>query len=241
MLEKALTPTRRDILQALLPEPKTLSELESLTEKRKPTLLKHLRFLEDSGIVRKEVVTTEVGRETRYSLRPYTLLVHIDPKKGAFLKFETPDDVDLSFPLAEQVPQAEFRGDVKTYLRSFARACQGWRRKPSVVLFGSVARGEGTWKSDIDALVILPSEGGARKGRTRPPRRAEETLRKGLAKAADKAKHLLKPHFVGVEEFLAGDEGVLREAKAEGILVWGELTVGREIWRQLKRYRTITI
>jgi predicted nucleotidyltransferase len=229
VLAKALTPTRRILLEALLAKGRSLSELEVLTGKRKPTLLKHLAFLEESGVVKKEAVTTAVGKETRYSLRPYTLFLHIDPEKGAFVRLETPDAVHLPLLLVEQIPQEEFRADVRRYVRHLAAACRDWPRQPAVIVFGSVARGEGTWKSDIDAVVLVPRQRGA-----------TATLRRSLAEAANEAKHILKPHFLGVKEFLVGEPDVVQEAKEEGMLVWGDLAGDREIWRELKRYRSIT-
>ena len=216
-----------------------MGELETLAGRKKPTLLKHLGVLEEEGVVSKETVTTRTGRQARYRLQPHTLFLRFDPEAGAVLEFEAAEAVDLRFLLTGQVPQAEFRRDVTTYFRALARTCGDWPRQPWVILFGSVARGEATWKSDIDALVLLETEGRPKRGRGRPSR-AEASLRKAFAEAAQEAAHLLKPHFAAFEAFLAEDSGVLRAAKEEGMLVWGETAGGGEVWRQLKRYRTIT-
>jgi DNA-binding transcriptional ArsR family regulator len=238
VIRRTLTAARTGLLDALLEGPKSLSELESRSGRRKPTLLKHLRALEEDGVVRKETVTTHTGRETRYSLRPYTLVLRFDPGTGTVLKLEAPEALDVSDLLVEQVPQGEFRQDVMAYLDSVARACRGWTSRPWVVLFGSVSRGEGTWKSDIDALIVLGED---RSGGRTPlgPRQAEGVLRRALAQAAEKAGHLLKPQFVPMDAFLRTEEGIVGEAKDHGIVV-REGSGGGEVWRQLKRYRTIT-
>ncbi|MEE9237423.1 MAG: nucleotidyltransferase domain-containing protein [Thermoplasmata archaeon] len=241
MLRKALGPSLRVILQALLVEAKTLSELGSVTAKSKPTLLKHLRFLDESGLVTKTVQVTKTGRETSYSINPYTLFLHIDPRKKAFITFETPDDIELPLLLAEQVPQKEFRSDVKIYLLGVADECRDWHPQPTVIVFGSVARGEATWKSDIDVLFVLRDKMSDKAGRALTYLIAEDVLRGRLAEATSEAEHLMRPHFTGIEEFIKEDKGIMREAKSEGILIFGDLNAGWDIWQQLERYRSITI
>ena len=239
MLRRTLTLAHRAILGALAQGPRSLGELEALAGRKKPTLLKHLGLLEEEGVVRKETVTTRTGRQARYRLQAHTLFLRLDPEAGAVLEFETAEAVDLQFLLAGQVHQADFRRDMTSYLRALARACEGWPHPPWVILFGSVARGEGTWKSDIDALVVLEPDA-IPKGLRGRPSRAEASLRKAFAEAAQEAAHLLKPHFTTLEAFLGADSGVLRAAKEEGIVVWGDTAGGGEVWRQLRRYRTIT-
>lgn len=228
MARTILTASRRRLLDALLAGPRSLSALESETGRSKPALLTQLRALEADGLVQKETSTTRVGRETRYSLRPYTYVLRIDPDTGTALTLRASEALDVGDLLVGQVPQAELRRDVRAYLASLARAFRGSATRPWVILFGSVARGEATWKSDIDALLILP-----------PGRAAEAGLRRALSRAAPEADHLLKPHFVTLEAFLRSHEGIVAEAREQGIVVW-EGSRGAEIWRQLKRYRSIS-
>ncbi len=239
MLSRAITPARAAILEALIGGPKSLGELQTLLGRQKPTLLRHLRLLEEEGIVRKETVITRTGRLVRYHLRPYTLLLRVDPDAGAVLRFEASEAVDLRFPLLGQIPQEEFRRDVAAYLGAVAAACRDWARPPWIVLFGSAARGEGTWKSDIDVLILFEAEPSSAGTERRPAPGREKVLRRALAGAAGDAAHLLKPHFATVDAFLAKDEGVLRAAKEDGIVVWGEAT-GGTVWRALTRYRSIS-
>lgn len=153
--------TQRAILQALLAGPQSLSALERMSGRRKPTLLRHLRALEARDLVRKETVPTKVGRESVYSLRPYTLFLHIDPGKGAVVAFETPDAVEPSLLLVEQVPQAEFRRDVRAYMNRLAATCRDWPAPPTAIVFGSVARGEDRGERPIPGKA--PSAGPSRK------------------------------------------------------------------------------
>lgn len=44
-------------------------------------------------------------------------------------------------------------------LDTFTRAVVRWFAPEKVILFGSLARGEGRWDSDADILVVMPFEG----------------------------------------------------------------------------------
>lgn len=233
--------TRKALLEALIEETRSLSDLEARTGVTKPTLSKHLHDLEERGLVEKTMKTTARGREARYALRTYTAFSHIDPRKGALLAFESHDDWDLRFPLVEQVPQAEFRRDLRAYLDHLVGAWEGRADGPLVVLYGSVARGEGTWKSDIDWIVVLDPRGGQVETRGREPSATERRVRDALADAASEAEHALKAEFVSRTKFVERQDGIFGEAKREGLIVFGDLWGAWDLWKLVTRYRRITI
>jgi predicted nucleotidyltransferase len=236
-----LTTSRKEILELLLERPRTLSELHSLTGKSRPTLLKHLDFLERFGLVTRNVEVTSVGKQVSYTLNRLTVFFHTDPAKRAFIAFKTSDPIEPDLLLAEQVPQDEFRRDVKCYLRAISKTCGEWDPLPTVIAFGSVARGEATWKSDIDVLIVLEPRIRVNAGRIIEIDEAENVLRDSLAEAASEAKHSMRPHFVRREEFIREDGGIIQEARSHGLMIFGDMNGGLEVWRQLTRYRSITI
>lgn len=235
MLRRVLRATQRQVLEALLTGPRTLTHLERLTGRSKPTLQRHLGVLAQEGLVEKTLETTATGREARYALRRYTLLFHVDPAKQVALSVRTPDGVDLPLLLAEQVPQEELRRDVKVYLRHLVQVWRDSEPRPVVIVFGSAARGEATWKSDIDALVLLPPA-----SRVGDQGALEAELRNAWAVAAMETAHPIRLHIFQEREFLRGQDPILQEAKEEGMLVFGELEGQEEVWKELRRYRSIS-
>jgi DNA-binding transcriptional ArsR family regulator len=62
-------PLRREIVERLSGGPATVGEVTSGFEVTKPTISRHLRLLEEAGVVSRVVV----GRNHRLALRPETL------------------------------------------------------------------------------------------------------------------------------------------------------------------------
>jgi DNA-binding transcriptional ArsR family regulator len=60
------SPPRREVLQLLLGGPRTVNDLASHFDMRRPSLSEHLRVLREAGLVSER----KVGRERHYQLEP---------------------------------------------------------------------------------------------------------------------------------------------------------------------------
>lgn len=63
-------PTRRELLRLLLDGPRTVSDLASHFDMRRPSISEHLRVLRDAGLVSER----KVGRERHYRLEAAPLV-----------------------------------------------------------------------------------------------------------------------------------------------------------------------
>ncbi|HEX2021704.1 MAG TPA: nucleotidyltransferase domain-containing protein [Candidatus Thermoplasmatota archaeon] len=98
-----------------------------------------------------------------------------------------------------------------------------------VIVFGSVARGEATWKSDVDLLVLL-ADG---------EERARLAVERALADPALPLRHGVSPIFAGVDEFLRARRALFDDVRESGVVVRGDVDqAGPDVmvWRSLRRY-----
>ncbi|MDI6888898.1 MAG: ArsR family transcriptional regulator [Methanocellales archaeon] len=228
MLDKLLKPSSKKIIESLLKKEKSLSELASELNISKPALLKHLRNLKDIEVISEKEKKTHVGREIYYSLNQLSLVLLIDPKKAGIIGLKSKSSLDPRFLLLEQVEQEEFKSDLRKYLEKL----EDMKQKPEfhVVLFGSVARGEGTWKSDIDLLFL----------RAQWKEDIKKKILDALSEAGMDTKHRVKPQFMRIDE-LKSDLLLPKEVKDSGLVIYGDLNKRLDIWKQMKRYKNITI
>ena len=64
------SPPRREVLRLLLDGPRTVNDIASHFDMRRPSVSEHLRVLRDAGLVTER----KAGRERRYQLEPDPLM-----------------------------------------------------------------------------------------------------------------------------------------------------------------------
>lgn len=223
--------TTKRIIESLLIGKKSLTELADLLNISKPTLQqKYLGTLEELGIVTKSLEKNSKGREAYYHLERFSLFLSINPENKRGISFTTSSRFQLPAMLLEQIPNSEFREDLILLMDRIGDVARP-DGSSYIMVFGSVARGEGTWKSDIDIAVLQPQWDDG-------PRKAYLDL---LSEITMITKHQIKPQFFSFEEFENGESALIREIKDSGIVIFGDIFEGENIWSEMKRYRNITI
>ncbi len=212
---------QKKLIERLIEGEKNLTELAKSLEMSKSGVLKHLEKLLEAGIVRKEMVTTEIGRESVYSLRRTSFFLSFDPGTSSIINIKTHSSFDPRYILTEQISQPEIRKEIKFLLNSL-------RDVPFTVLFGSTAQGKATWKSDIDILFL--KEGWSNE--------SIDQLKEELSGINMELNHQIKPIFKTFSEFKKGED-LLEEIKQEGIIIYGDIFDLKEIWQMMKRYKSI--
>ncbi len=217
--------TPRKILQELSKGEKTLTELADATKISKQGVLKHLNSMEEKEMIKSRLEKNEQGRTKIFSLNDFTELTSIN-KEGFIISFKSDSFLDPRYPLVGQIPQKEFRKQVKKYVEAIDST---GIRPLSVMIFGSVARGEANWKSDIDALILTDNWTDKR----------EENILDVLSDVTveeEDVERSLNPTFLNYPKI--DSEGSLTEkARTDGILVY---TTKEEdpTWKHLKKYKS---
>lgn len=214
------------IVSELVKGERTLSELTDAVEISKPAVLKHLKALEEEGVVNSRKAKRENAMVKIYSLEDYTSLTSTSAR-GYVISFAANTSLDLRYPLVGQVPQREFREEITNYLEAVSKI----EIAPlSIVVFGSVARGEATRKSDIDAVFLTEEWSEASKNKI------YEKLSSAAIEEGD-IERSLNPHFRSYGT-LEGDEDLMKEVRSDGILIY---TTKRDdpTWFHLKKYKSI--
>jgi DNA-binding transcriptional ArsR family regulator len=70
MFAALASPARREVLRLLLDGPRTVSDLASNFDMRRPSVSEHLRVLRETGLVSER----KAGRERHYQLEPRPLM-----------------------------------------------------------------------------------------------------------------------------------------------------------------------
>lgn len=103
--------------------------------------------------------------------------------------------------------------EVGEVLKKFAREVSALPGLLSVVLYGSVARGEYDARSDVDLLLIFENEG----SRERAERKVSEIV--------VKLGHRLEPQCYSLDGLKRADKSFLREVFREGVQLYGIVKV----------------
>ena len=222
------TKYEKQIIELLLQNNRTLPEIATKLQISKPTTSKYLKKLEEKRIITGTYEKTSVGRTIRYQLNPLQIVISINPKAQIILNFKADTSLDQDFLLLGAISQKEFREEVKKYLKEIKKAsCE----KYLILLYGSIARGEGTRKSDIDLLFLkqnwLKTE--------------KDELLGYLALASNQVNHQAKPLFKNTTEFEQMDNTLKKEIKQHGIIIYEKGNQWDKIKQQLTRYKSITI
>ena len=217
MMRHLLGPTTWSLFQLVLTNgAPSLSEITIHVGLSKTAVLKHMNKLVRLGLVEKVFVLTDTGRHSRYSVKRCDVLFSVDPDSGTVLEVTGQDDDDL---LIEQVNQSEFRNDIKKIQFSGDYL---------VILYGSVSRGHGTPRSDIDILFVKPKWN----------KSSKNEVEDMISEANLHSDHPIRHIFVTVEEFLKGSE-LLEEIYIEGMIIYGERHSSPMVWGKMERYRNI--
>lgn len=223
-------PSVRRILDALLAGSSTLTELARETHLAKSTLLPHLKALAALGVIHGERVRTPTGSEARYRLRDVSLHISIDASRSAALTWATPGPWMSDLPLLAQVPQLEVRAEIARALHSLRNALGRESEDLVIVLFGSAARGEATWKSDIDLIILIEARDGP----------AERKIQDAIFNAQVGTQHAFSPSFIARAEWPESRKRIVAEAMQEGLVIWAPRGENAP-WSTMKRCRAITL
>jgi len=231
MYAKLFSPASQRIITALLRGRRSLTELAVELKLAKTTLQqKHLRPLEELDVVGKQLVKNERGREAFYELQRFALHVSLDPDSASGLVIATDKNFAPTDLLLEQLENGEFKEDLKRLLQAVSQMAEN-ERPLYIIIFGSVARGEGTWKSDIDILLLHRVW----------EKKTRDLLVEIIAEATMQTRHQIKPHFQTLLEFEGGDSLLCDEIEQSGIIIYGSRFGRPSLWKKMKRYASITL
>lgn len=215
-----------NILNLLLDGDKTLTEISEELSMSKPAALKHLNELEKFGMIVSETNTTRIGREKRFKVGSFSLVMSVDPNIGAFV-YSNNNPLYIDNPLVGQVSQNEFRMKVAVYITELTKAV---KMDFTVILYGSIARGEGTSKSDIDLLLLSKNKWGNKE---------RNAVMEALHEGAIATQVQVKPLFWSISEFLQKRDNLTKRIKNEGMILYDTIR-DEKLWKSMRRYWDIT-
>ena len=216
------------IIDILLKKDITLSEISAEIGISKPTTSMYLKRLEENGIVKGNYEKNHVGRTIRYSLQPFHIIFSINPDTKMTINFIADTCLDEDFVLIGTISQKEFRLEVKEYLSKIIKSSL---EEYLIILYGSVAQGTGTRKSDIDLLFL----------KNKWSKKEKDEILNLIANASNKCGHQAKPLFKSIKEFEDMDEFLQKQIKENGVVLYEKGKQWCRIKQQLKRYKIITI
>lgn len=218
----------KQIINILLKKDITLSEIAAELGISKPTTSMYLKRLEESGILKGSYEKNRVGRTIRYSLQAFHMIFSINPDSKMAINFIADTNLDENFVLLGNISQKEFRLEVKEYLSKIIRSSL---EEYLIILYGSVAQGIGTRKSDIDLLFL--SDNWSKK--------EKDEILNLIAIASNKCNYQAKPLFKSIKEFEEMDKTLKKQINENGIILYEKGKQWDRIKQQLKRYKIITI
>lgn len=208
----------------------SLSEITEAIGTSKPNVSKHLKDLADLGLVTESKEKTSAGVIARYTLNQFTYFLSVNPSAGSILNIESQSRFSLPFLLLEQVRDEEFKNDLEKLLKALLPQSRKKDALVAIILFGSVAEGKGTWKSDIDlAFIALEWTDSSRK-------RIEGVV----SDVNMDTRHQIKPQFFDKLQFVNSDSMLVKEIRESGTVIYCDIFERREIWREMARYKNIT-
>lgn len=228
-----IRPASKRILEALLAGRRSLTELAAATGVAKPSLLPTLRRLAEFGWVKREVVRAATGREVYYTLQGGSLHLELRPETGVAIGWVGSGVVDDTFPLASQIADHAVHAEVLVALKLLRSKMRKFFEKPafSIILFGSAARGQMTWKSDIDLLFVLDPE--------EDPNALHDHLVNQVADLQEFVTHPVRAHVVELDAFMQGKGTIAKEAASEGMILFARREA--PLWSKMSRYHVISI
>jgi predicted nucleotidyltransferase len=212
----------REILNLLLEGEKSLPEVTDHLGISKPATIKYLNDMERMGLVSSEMSTTKVGRVKVFKVHSYCFVFSIDPKRGGMV-YQNNDPLYHHNPFVGQVEQDEFRAAVNIYMFKIAEKL---KIDFATVLYGSIARGEGTAKSDIDLLLLSKNEW---------KEKDKNIIMNALHEGSIKTQIQVKPQFWTLKDFLQKRDNLIKRIKSEGMILYDSIK-DEKLWKSMKRY-----
>jgi len=225
---KLFSKYEKQIITILLKREITLSEIAAEIGISKPTTSMYLKRLEESRIVKGNYEKNHIGRIIRYSLQPFHMIFSINPDSNMAINFIADASLDEDYVLLGSVSQKEFRLEVKKYL---IRIIESSLDEYLIILYGSIAKGFGTRKSDIDLLILKDNWS----------KKEKDEILDLIANASNQCTHQAKPLFKSIQEFEDMDNSLQKQIKENGIILYEKGKQWARIKQQLKRYKSITI
>lgn len=216
----------KEILDFLLEDEKTLSEISNHLGISKPATIKYLNEMEMMGLISSEMNSTKIGREKRFQVRPYSFVFSINPNTG-WIIFQNNNPIYLENPLVGQIKQDKFRDAVKTYM---SRIVEKLKIDFAAVLYGSIARGEGTSKSDIDLLLLSKNDW---------KKKEKYTIMNALHEGSIETQIQVKSLFWTTKDFQQKKDNLTKRIKKEGLILYTSLG-DENLWKTMRRYWNIT-
>ena len=217
-----------EVVDFLAKGERTLTQIQKELGVSKPMALKLMKGIMNKGMVISKMRKTNTGREKVFSLTSFSFLVSYDPEKRCLISFNSKHPFDADLPLMGQVKQTMFIEPIKEYILAVKKRSN--KGPKAIILFGSVARGEGTRKSDIDLLFLSDSWS----------KKEKDKVRDALAGAVHKAGIQAIPHFWSIERITKKKDNLTSSVRDEGLILFIEGEV-EKIWQTMKRYNNISI
>ena len=222
-----LTQKMNQIINQLIKDNKSLTQLTKNIKVSKPTMLKYLNQLEDVGLINSYIKITKFGREKWYRISEYSQIISINPKKG-IINFKIDEPLNHNNPLIGQIPQMEFRKHAKTYLEQIN---ENFKLPVIIIIYGSIARNQGTAKSDLDILFLIKDKWN---------KDLKNIIMEALYQGAVETQLQAKPLFKTLDEFIKSNETITKNIKKDGIIIKDSLD-SELLWRTMTRYWSISI
>lgn len=223
-------PVAFKIMNELLEGDQSLTELSISLEISKPTLQqRYLSDLIEMGVVEKNIIKTNKGREARYRLLPFHYQLSIDPERKIAVNFTSDQPLNASHPMLNQVKGQSAHDDLKVIL-GMIDDTPNLSKGIYIVVYGSVARGTESEKSDIDLMFL----------REEWTKDIKDTFINLLADIAYKLHHRISPQFKEFDELKEDGSAFADEIRTTGIIVF-DGNGGGGIWEEMRRYRNISI
>jgi predicted nucleotidyltransferase len=225
MLNILYSKKAKEILNLLLEGEKSLAEITDHLGISKPATIKYLDEMERMNMIQSKMITTKVGRMKIFRIRAYSFLFSMDPIRGAII-YQNNSPLYLDNPLIGQIAQDEFRSAVKIYMKNINKRL---KMDFAAVLYGSIARGEGTSKSDIDILLLTKKKWN---------KNEKDKIMDALHEGAIETQTQVKPLFLTLNNFNQKRDNLTKRIKNEGMILYDGIE-DEILWRAMKRYWNI--
>ena len=220
------TQTQKKIIQEILNGNTTLTTISHSLKISKPALSKHLKHLEERHIIKGTYQKTSQGRIITYNLKSFTLIYSYDQETNNLIYFTTTCPLDQNFPLLGMIKQQEFREEISTYLASLNP--QNYESL-LIILFGSVAQGNATRKSDIDLLILKENW----------TQQEIDQIYDTLSVVSTTTTHQAVPLIKTTQQFEYLHPSLRKEITNDGIILFKKGKTWNQIIKEFKRYRII--
>lgn len=215
----------REIMNLLFEGEKSLPEITEYLGISKPATIKYLNEMENIGLISSKMNTNLIGRIKTFQIQPYSFVFSLDPNKGGII-YQNSDPLFLDNPLIGQIKQDDFRTKVRIYVNLITKTST---LDFILILYGSIARGEGTSKSDIDLLLLLKKEW---------KKKETSGIMDALHEGAIKTQIQVKPQFWTLKDFLQKRDSLTKNIKNEGMILSDSIE-DDNLWKAMKRYWNI--